>query len=48
MEALNTQLLRLFDWLLWTTIQGSVLVVLIVLVQKILRRRLPARWHYLL
>ncbi len=48
MEVLNTQLLRFFDWLLWTTIQGSVLVVLIVLVQFILRRRLPVRWHYLL
>ncbi len=48
MEALNTQLLRFFDWLLWTTIQGSVLIVLIVLVQLILRRRLPVRWHYLL
>jgi len=42
------QLLRFFDWLLWTTIQGSMLVVLIVLIQKILRRRLPVRWHYLL
>ncbi len=48
MEALNTQLVRFFDWLLWTTIQGSVLIVLIVLVQLILRRRLPVRWHYLL
>jgi len=46
MEALNMQLLRFFDWLLWTTIQGSMLVVLIVLIQKILRRRLPASWHY--
>ncbi len=48
MQALNTQLLRVFDWLLWTTIQGSVLIVLIVLIQLILRRRLPVRWHYLL
>jgi len=48
MEALNIQLLRIFDWLLWTTIQGSVLVVLIVLLQVIFRRRLPVRWHYLL
>jgi len=46
MEALNTQLLRFFDWLLWTTIQGSVLIVMIVLIQKLLRRRLPIRWHY--
>ena len=48
MEALNIHLLRFFDWLLWTTIQGSMLIVLILLVQKILRRRLPVHWHYLL
>jgi len=48
MEAFNVQLLRVFDRLLWTTIQGSVLIVLIVLLQLILRRRLPVRWHYLL
>ncbi|MFC1633402.1 M56 family metallopeptidase [Planctomycetota bacterium] len=48
MEVLNTQLLRIFDWLLWTTIQGSVLIVVIVLLQLILRRRMPVRWHYLL
>jgi len=48
MEAFNMQLLRVFDRLLWTTIQGSVLIVLIVLLQLILRRRLPVRWHYLL
>ena len=46
MEALNTQLLKFFDWLLWVSIQGSVLIVLIVLVQLILRRKLPIRWHY--
>ena len=48
MEAFNMQLLRVFDWLLWTTIQGSVLIVLIVLLQLIFRRRLPVRWHYFL
>jgi beta-lactamase regulating signal transducer with metallopeptidase domain len=48
MEAFNMHLLRVFDWLLWTTIQGSVLIVLIVLLQIILRQRLPVRWHYLL
>ncbi len=48
MEALNTQLLQFFDWLLWVSIQGSVLIVLIVLVQLILRRRLGIRWHYFL
>ncbi len=48
MEALNTQLLQFFDWLLWVSLQGSVLIVLIVLVQLILRRRLGIRWHYFL
>ena len=46
MEALNMQLLRFFDWLLWTTVQGSMLIILILLIQRILRRRLPASWHY--
>jgi beta-lactamase regulating signal transducer with metallopeptidase domain len=48
MEALNMQLSQLFEWLLWTTIQGSILIGLIVLVQIILRRKLPIRWHYLI
>ena len=48
MEALNIQLSQLFEWLLWTTIQGSVLIGLILVVQIILRRKLPIRWHYFL
>jgi len=48
MEALNTQLLRFFDWLLWASLQGTVLIVMIVLIQKVLRRRLPVHWHYLI
>ena len=48
MEALNTQLLRFFDWLLWASLQGTVLIVLILLIQIILRRRLPVRWHYII
>ncbi len=48
MEALNTQLLQFFDWLLWASIQGSVLIVLIILIQIVLRRKLPIRWHYLI
>ncbi|MFC1794061.1 M56 family metallopeptidase [Planctomycetota bacterium] len=48
MEAFNTQLLRFFDWLLWASLQGTVLIILIVLIQIILRRKLPVRWHYLL
>ena len=48
MEAFNTQLMRFFDWLLWASLQGTVLLVLIIIIQKILRRRLPVHWHYLL
>jgi beta-lactamase regulating signal transducer with metallopeptidase domain len=48
MEAFNTQLMRFFDWLLWASLQGTVLIVMIVIIQKILRRRLPVHWHYLL
>jgi len=48
MEALNTQLLRFFDWLLWASLQGTVLIIFILLIQKILRRRLPVRWHYII
>ncbi len=48
MEALNTQLLQFFDKLLWISIQSSVLIILIVLVQKVLRDRLGIRWHYFL
>ncbi len=48
MEALNTQLLQIFDKLLWISIQSSVLIILIVLVQIVLRRRLGIRWHYFL
>ena len=48
MEAFNMQLLRVFDWLLLTTIQGSLSIILIVLLQLVLRRKLPVRWHYFL
>ncbi len=48
METLSTQLRPVFDWLLWASIQGSVLIVLIVLIQIILRGKLGIRWHYLL
>ena len=48
MEAFNTQLLQFFDKLLWVSIQSSVLIILIVLVQKVLRERLGIRWHYFL
>jgi len=48
MEAFNTQLIQFFDWLLWASLQGTVLIVMIVIIQKILRRRLPVHWHYFL
>jgi len=48
METLNIQLSPLFEWLVKTTIQGSVLIGLILLVKIILRGRLPIRWHYFL
>jgi beta-lactamase regulating signal transducer with metallopeptidase domain len=46
MEAFSVQLSPLFEWLVKTTIQGSVLIGLILLVKVILRGRLPIRWHY--
>jgi beta-lactamase regulating signal transducer with metallopeptidase domain len=48
MEAFNTQLMRFFDWLLWASLQGTVLIVMIVIIQKILRRRLSVHWQYFL
>ena len=48
MESLTIQLRPVFDWLLWVSLQGSVLIGLIVLIQLILRGRLGIRWHYLL
>ena len=42
------RLLPLFDWLLWTTIQAALLFCLIMMVQLILRSRLPIRLHYCL
>ncbi len=35
-----------WPWLLKTTLQGSLLAVLILLIRTILGDRLPARWHY--
>ncbi|TKJ37012.1 MAG: hypothetical protein CEE38_08905 [Planctomycetes bacterium B3_Pla] len=48
MESLSIQLLPLFDWLLRTTLQAALLFCLIMLVQLVLRGRLPIRWHYCL
>jgi len=46
MESLNTQLLPFFEWLLRTTVQASLLICVILLLQRILRNRLCIRWHY--
>ena len=48
MESLSTQLVPVFDWLLRTTLQAALLSCLILIVQLILRGRLPIRWHYCL
>ena len=48
MESLSMQLTPLFDWLLRTTLQAALLSCLILIVQLILRGRLPIRLHYCL
>jgi bla regulator protein BlaR1 len=46
MGEANSQLMQFFDWLLWVSLQGSVMIILIVLIQLILRHRLPTRLNY--
>ena len=46
MESLNIQLQPFLEWLLRTTVQASLLICLILLLQRILRNRLCIRWHY--
>jgi len=46
METLNTQLQPFFEWLLRATLQASLMVCLILLLQRILRSKLGIRWHY--
>ena len=46
MGNIGINLLSFSEWLLKTTIQGSVLICLILLVKMVLRDRLPIRWHY--
>ncbi len=48
MESLNMQLQPFFDWLLRTTLQASLLICLILLLQAVMRSRLGVRWHYCL
>jgi len=46
MLGLNAQLLPLSEWLVRTTVQGTVVICLILLVKTVLRDKLPIRWHY--
>ena len=48
MQALDVNLAAFLQWLLKATLQGSLLVCLIMLIKATLRERLPARWHYCL
>jgi len=48
MESLSIQLWPLFEWLLQTTLQASLLIFLILLVQLMLRGKLGVGWHYCL
>jgi beta-lactamase regulating signal transducer with metallopeptidase domain len=48
MEALSIQLWPFFEWLLQTTLQASLLIFLILLVQLILRGKLGVHWRYCL
>jgi bla regulator protein BlaR1 len=48
MESLSMQLQPLFQWLIRTTLQASLLICLILFFQIVLRGRLGIRWHYML
>jgi len=48
MESFSIQLWPFFEWLLQTTIQASLLIFLILLVQLMLQGKLGVRWHYCL
>jgi beta-lactamase regulating signal transducer with metallopeptidase domain/Tol biopolymer transport system component len=48
MESLNMQLQPFFDWLLRTTVQASLLICLILLLQVVLRGKLGPRWCHAL
>jgi len=47
-ESLSMKLVPVFDWLLRTTLQAALLLCLILVIQLILRGRLPIRWRYYL
>jgi len=48
MQLLGLRLWPFFEWLLITTVQASLLVCLIIVVQTLLKRKLGVRWHYCL
>ncbi|KQX51712.1 M56 family metallopeptidase [Paenibacillus sp. Root444D2] len=47
-KRLTEHLMDLFDWVWSVSTMASVLVVLIIVMQHVLRHRLKPRWHYLL
>ncbi len=47
-ESLDMNLAAFFQWLLRATLQGSLLVCLILAIKLTLWDKLPARWHYCL
>jgi len=46
MNAIDSVFLPAFRWVLESSLQASVVVLLILAVQGVLRGRLPVRWHY--
>jgi len=46
MEPFSIYTQSFFDWLLRSTIQASIVICLILLIQAALRNKLTARWHY--
>jgi bla regulator protein BlaR1 len=48
METLYSYAQPFFEWLLRSTVQASMVICLILLIQALLRNRLTARWHYAL
>ncbi|MDQ0873409.1 bla regulator protein BlaR1 [Paenibacillus sp. V4I3] len=47
-KRLTEHLIDLFDWVWSVSTMASVLVVLIIVMQQVLRHRLKPRWHYLM
>ncbi len=48
MQSLNIPLQPFFEWLSRSTIQASVLICLILLIQVVLRSKVGARWRHAL